>query len=126
MDFPASDLSRKGSAAAVAPPTAELPTAELPTDELPTAELPTAELPAAELPAAVLAAAEVAAAEVPGAAAELPAAAEVLPAAADVDAVPFELLLHDAVNSIAVQPAAMAAFDVQRTGVSFPEVLQWW
>jgi len=53
------------------------------------------------------------------AAVEVPATVEVVPAAVDVDtededAVPGELLLHDAVTSIAAQPAAIAALCVQR------------
>lgn len=101
MVFPASDLSRNGSWAVVGLPAL--------------AEPATAELPGAALAAALLLTAAlllVLPAELAGAEGEeLVATALVL---VEAEAVPLELLLQAAVTSIAVHPAAMAAFDFQR------------
>jgi len=139
MVLPASDLSKNGSAANVPEPPELLPVAPDDAGELlPAAPddagelLPAAPddagelLPAAPddagelLPAApddageLLPAAPDDAGELFPAAVDVPAAADVVAAAEDDDAVPVELLLHDAVTSIVAQPAAIAALCVQR------------
>jgi len=117
MVLPASDLSKNGSAANVPEPPELLPAAPDDAGEL----LPAAPDDAGELlPAApddageLLPAAPDDAGELFPAAVDVPAAADVVAAAEDDDAVPVELLLHDAVTSIVAQPAAIAALCVQR------------